>query len=114
MVRLLGGGRVELDRRQFLKRAGITGGALAAVAALPGCKTLFPPGYEHGATMLDGAAADAPIQTVVIVMMENRSFDHWLGWLGQDAKYLDDGRRRFGKYFSINANNQQTLSLIHI
>ena len=100
---------MELDRRQFLKRAGMTGGALAAFAALPGCKTLFPPGFEHGATMLDGLAADAPIDTIVIVMSENRSFDHWLGWLGNNQGYLDAGRSRYGRFFYIDANNQATL-----
>ena len=97
---------MELDRRQFLQRAGMTGGALAALTALPGCKTLFPPGYKHGATILDGLASDSPIDTVVIVMMENRSFDHWLGWLGADQAYLEAGRSRYGKFFFINANNQ--------
>lgn len=91
-----------------MKRAGITGGALAAAAALPGCKTLFPPGYNHGATVLDGAAADSPIDTIVIVMMENRSFDHWLGWLNADQSYIDTGRSRYGNFFSIDGNNQQT------
>ena len=100
---------MSIDRREFLKRAGLTGGALAAAAALPACHTVFPPGYRPSTSpLLAGQAGDAAVDTVVIVMMENRSFDHWLGWLGQDAKYLDDGRRRFGKYFSINANNQQT------
>ena len=99
---------MDLDRRQFLKRAGVTGGALAALAALPGCKTLFPPGYAHGATILDGAAADSPIDTIVIVMMENRSFDHWLGWLGADQAYIDAGRSKYGNFFAVDANNQST------
>ena len=109
MVVFTGGRRVDLDRRQFLKRTGIAGGALAAIAALPGCKTLFPPGYEHGATVLDCLAADSPIDTIVIVMMENRSFDHWLGWLGADEGYFESGRSRYGKFFFIDANNQAVL-----
>jgi hypothetical protein len=36
-------------------------------------------------------------------MMENRSFDHFLGWLGSDTDYLDAGRRRYGKTFSVAA-----------
>ncbi len=100
---------MDLDRRQFLKRAGITGGALAAMAALPGCRTLFPPGYEPGATILDGLASDSPVDTVVIVMMENRSFDHWLGWLGAHEQYLERGRNRYGEFFGINANNQAVI-----
>lgn len=99
---------MAITRRQFLQRAGVTGGALAAAAALPACKTVFPLGHQHGATILEGAAADAPIDTVVVVMMENRSFDHWLGWLSRDEAYVEAGRARYGQYFLVNANNQQT------
>jgi phospholipase C len=102
---------VSIDRRGFLKRAGLTGGAVAAAAALPGCHTIFPPGYTPRTDpMLSLAASDSKVDTIVVVMMENRSFDHYLGWLGTDQKYLDDGRRRFGRYFGINASNQQTYS----
>lgn len=100
---------MAFDRREFLKRAGLTGGALAATAALPGCRTLFPPGYQPTSTILDGAATDSPIDTIVIVMSENRSFDHWLGWLGNHQDYVDAGRSQYGKFFSINANNQAVL-----
>ena len=102
---------MSVDRREFLKRAGLTGGAVAAAAALPGCHTIFPPGFEPKAEpMLSFAASDAPVDTVVVVMMENRSFDHYLGWLGSDEKYLERGRRRYGKYFNIIADNQQTYT----
>ncbi len=102
---------MSMDRREFLKRAGLTGGAVAAAAALPGCHTIFPVGYTPDVKpMLQFAASDAPVDTVVVVMMENRSFDHYLGWLGADQTYLDAGRSRYGKYFGINANNQQTYT----
>ncbi len=100
----------KIDRRQFLQRAGITGGALAAAAALPACKTVFPIGYEAKHNLLSHSAKRAAIDTIVIVMMENRSFDHWLGWLGADQAYLDAGRSRYGKFFTVNANNQQTYA----
>ena len=38
-------------------------------------------------------------------MMENRSFDHYLGWLGNDEEYLDEGRRRWGSKFRVDAKN---------
>jgi phospholipase C len=53
--------------------------------------------------MLGNPATESPIDTVVVLMMENRSFDHYLGWLGGDEDYLDEGRRRYGKDFGINA-----------
>src|SRR6476620_9563250 len=99
---------VALNRRQFLQRAGMTGGALAAAAALPACKTVFPLGYKAKHNLLSHSAKNSPIDTVVIVMSENRSFDHWLGWLGQGEAYREAGRSRYGKFFTINATNQQT------
>ncbi len=99
---------MAISRRTFLQRAGMAGGALAAAAALPACRTVFPLGYDYGTTMLTGAASDSPIETVVIVMMENRSFDHWLGWLGADQAYVDHGRSKYGPLFIVDANNHQT------
>jgi phospholipase C len=100
---------VGINRRQFLQRAGVTGGALAAATALPACRTVFPIGYKPRRTMLSRPASEAAVDTIVIVMMENRSFDHWLGWLGSHAAYNESGRSRYGKFFSVNANNQQTF-----
>jgi len=54
-------------------------------------------------SVLDHPASECPIDTVVVLMMENRSFDHFLGWLGNDTDYLDAGRRRYGKTFSVAA-----------
>ena len=45
-------------------------------------------------SVLDGAPGDSGIDTVVICMMENRSFDSYLGWLARDESYLDHGRKR--------------------
>ena len=99
-----------LNRRQFLQRAGATGGALAAAAALPACHTVFPTGYKPRHNALNHSAKNAPFDTIVIVMSENRSFDHWLGWLGADEAYLDAGRSRYGRFFTVDANNQQTFA----
>src|SRR5262249_39733148 len=56
--------------------------------------------------LLDGRPSDAPIDTVVIVMLENRSFDHYVGWLGSDARYLDAGRSRYGRTFGVNGRQR--------
>jgi phospholipase C len=34
-------------------------------------------------------------------MLENRSFDHYLGWLATDEQYLDAGRSRYGRTFAV-------------
>ena len=51
-----------MDRRTFLKA---TGGIAASTALSP--------------EILEAAASQ--IKHIVVVMMENRSFDHFLGWL---------------------------------
>jgi phospholipase C len=41
-------------------------------------------------------------------MMENRSFDHAFGWLGSDEAYLERGRSRYGRSFSVDARPHQS------
>ena len=89
-----------MDRRDFLR----TTGAVGVAAALGGGALL---GYddESSATtgsVLDGSPGDSPIDTIVVLMMENRSFDHIFGWLGTDEPYLEAGRRRFGDGFHVD------------
>src|SRR5687767_12359685 len=45
-----------------------------------------PPSSQHSAT-ISVAPEDSGIQHVVVLMMENRSFDHFMGWVpGADGK----------------------------
>jgi phospholipase C len=86
---------MELNRRQFITGAAVTVAGtlgLSAMGAGSVAATRFP------------AALPPPEQSgidhIVVVMMENRSFDHYLGWLpGADGKqdglsYLDNSGRR--------------------
>ena len=59
-------------------------------------------------SVLDLPAAECPVDTVVIVVMENRSFDHYLGWLAEDEAYLEAGRARYGPSFFVNGDPHQT------
>src|SRR5688500_1035326 len=71
-----------LSRRELLKASA----AAATLTAVAGPSALAKP---KGL----GNPKQAPIDTIVVVMMENRSYDHFLGWLpgGQQAglTYLD-------------------------
>lgn len=102
---------MSIDRRDFIKRAGIVGGAATAVATLPGCRRLFGKlgPVLRGPRMLELPASESGIDHIVVVMMENRSFDHWLGWLAEDEAYLEAGRRRYGRTFSVDGNQHQTI-----
>jgi phospholipase C len=104
------GSATPLPRRDFLRRAGLLAGA--SVVAGRGLTDLpFRAGRAPRlapTSVLDATATDAPFDTLVVVMMENRSFDHLLGWMGTDEAYLDAGRRRYGADFAIDGNQQQT------
>jgi phospholipase C len=67
---------IDIHRRRFFQLA--TGSAGAAVAL-----SLFPPAIQHAlalpAAQVTGTIAD--VQHVVILMQENRSFDHYFGTL---------------------------------
>ena len=77
----------SLDRRTFLSLSAAAAGA----AALSACTSdSSAPRAADRATPTDrglGDPATAPFEHVVVLMMENRSFDHMLGWLpGADGK----------------------------
>jgi phospholipase C len=90
--------RLRLGRRQFLRGAAATGGALAlggfgVLDSAFGQSTLPPPeqsGIDH----------------IVVVMMENRSFDHVLGWV-EGA----DGRQQGLRYVDRAGVPQRTFRL---
>lgn len=117
-----------LDRRSFLAK--VAGGAAAAVAApalLNACAKSDAPAASpsgsaatnttgtalkapRGGPLLDVPAAQSPIKHVVILMMENRSFDHWLGWLSMDEQWLAAGRGRYGGDFTVDAKQDQAFT----
>ncbi len=85
--------RFSINRRQFLAgTAGVAGAAALGVHRASGATSALP----------DPAASG--IDHVVLVMMENRSFDPFLGWLpGADGRqagltYLDPAGRRHRTY----------------
>jgi phospholipase C len=82
-----------MNRREFNKAALLAGGAAAFGT------TLYPPGFGGKAMAQSNPALPEPnssgIEHIVAVTMENRSFDHFFGWMpntdGQQAglSYLD-------------------------
>jgi phospholipase C len=98
-----------VDRRTFLRGTAALGGLAAAGRLRPAFASSGPaPEKPAPAPLLSLPASQAPIDTVVIVMMENRSFDHYYGWLPKDEAYMEAGRRRYGGHFNVNGNNHQT------
>src|SRR4051794_41254248 len=82
------GGGVGITRRRFIS-ATAAAGALAATRRMPFAGAASPKVLPD--------PASSGIDHIVVVCMENRSFDHYLGWVpganGRQAglTYLDDG-----------------------
>jgi phospholipase C len=95
--RVSGSSSTTVSRRRFLKAAAATGGAFA-VGGLAPIQSAFSQGVALPPPDLSG------IDHIVVLMMENRSFDHMLGWLeGADGRqrgltYVDDAGVRYETY----------------
>jgi phospholipase C len=73
---------IRPSRRRILQGAGLAGLGLAGGLALEGCT----PAAAAANSALPNPALSG-IEHVVVLMMENRSFDHFLGWLpGADGR----------------------------
>ena len=59
-----------LSRREFLRLAGVSTG-LGALGSFGGCPAVLPA----------APASTGPFEYIVVLMMENRSFDNLLGYL---------------------------------
>lgn len=91
------GGMPPMSKR-FTRREFLAASAGALTLGLPGCGDTADPcitGPDGRPLCPLPPANEAPFDTVVVLMMENRSFDHLLGWLpganGRQAglKYAD-------------------------
>ncbi len=101
---------MDISRRRFLQSAGLLGGAALGAAAIPGCRWQIDwPVTEPLGTILSVPANQAPIDHVVVVMMENRSFDHYLGYLATDSTFLSNGLSRWGSDFHVDGLQHQTF-----
>jgi phospholipase C len=102
-----------MNRREFLRTAGLVGGAalvggptllrspgLSSLAHAVSATTAAPP-FIPADSVLNSPASECPIDTIVVLMMENRSFDHYFGHFASDEQYMEEGRRRHGREFSI-------------
>src|SRR5215203_4007071 len=106
-----------MDRRDFLQLGAMTGAAvvLGSACSSDDKKSEQPPGattstVPRAASMLDGPAVESGIDTVVIVMMENRSFDSYFGWLARDTAYLENGTSKYGSKFALNGKSEQSFA----
>lgn len=104
----------RFDRREFLRLAGLTAAATTLgphLGSLYGGSTAEAQAMRGlpGGSMLDLPAAEAPVDRVVVLMMENRSFDHFLGWLATDDAFIENGKRLYGGHFYVEGDQSQSF-----
>ena len=76
-----------LRRRDFLGRIAVLGGLGAGMGLLLDPNTLIGQAAAAQRRVPLPSPRNMPIDTFVVLMMENRSFDHYLGWLpGADGR----------------------------
>src|SRR4029450_9421297 len=92
-----------LNRRDFLISSAALGAAGALGRFAPEAEARLP-----GGSIIDRPASAAPIDTGGGVVMETRSFDHYLGWLAADEDYLETGRSLWGRRFAVDGSTDET------
>jgi phospholipase C len=75
------------SRRDFLKRIAVAAGLTAGMGLVLDPDTVIAEAARRQRRVKLPVPKDLPIDTFVVLMMENRSFDHYLGWLpGADGR----------------------------
>ena len=101
---------MDLSRRHLLGlagAAGVVGAAPGTVLSSAGAPASRVRSASAAAAVELPAPGDSGIEHVVVVMMENRSFDHFLGWLpGADGKQA--GLRYRDRYGVVHATHHLT------
>ena len=89
------------SRRDFLQRTAVTAGLAASAGLLLSPRSLIAAAARQQRRAPLPSPRDMPIDTFVVLMMENRSFDHFAGWTpGADGKqaglsYVDDDGKTY-------------------
>src|SRR6478735_10521716 len=96
----------SLRRRDFLARTAATAGVAASAAATLSPATLVAEAARMQRRVHLPSPRNMPIDTFVVLMMENRSFDHYLGWM-PDA----DGIQAGLSYVDLQGQTHETHRL---
>src|SRR6476661_8053206 len=91
----------HLRRREFLQRTAVSAGLAASAGLVLNPDTLIAEAARMQRRTQLPSPRNLPIDTFVVLMMENRSFDHFAGWFpGADGKqaglsYVDDNGKTY-------------------
>jgi phospholipase C len=98
-------------RREFLQRTAVTAGLAAGLGLVLDPDTVVAEAARRQRAHQIPSARNLPIDTFVVLMMENRSFDHYLGWLpGADGRQagltFTDGQGQAHSTYRLRDNYQ--------
>jgi phospholipase C len=94
-------------RRDFLQRTAVTAGLAAGLGLVLDPDTVVAEAARRQRQVGLPSPRNLPIDTFVVLMMENRSFDHYLGWLPGA-----DGRQAGLEYTDAHGHTYATHRLI--
>jgi phospholipase C len=92
---------MDLRRREFLQKTAVAAGLTASLGLTLPPETIIAEAARRQRRAKLPSPRDIPIDTFVVLMMENRSFNHFVGWLpGADGKqsglsYVDDDGKTY-------------------
>jgi phospholipase C len=95
-----------LRRREFLQRTAVSAGLAAGLGTVLDPDTLVAEAARKQRRQALPRPRNMPVDTFVVLMMENRSFDHYLGWLPGA-----DGRQEGLTYVDREGNTHATHRL---
>jgi phospholipase C len=95
-----------LRRRDFLQRTAVAAGLAAGLGTVLDPDTIVAEAARRQRRAKLPAPRNMPVDTFVVLMMENRSFDHYLGWLPGA-----DGRQAGLEYVDAHGNKVATRRL---
>jgi phospholipase C len=99
-------GEAGLKRREFLQRTAMTAGIAAGLATTLNPEVLVAEAARKQRARQLPLPQNMPIDTFVVLMMENRSFDHYLGWM-EKADGIQEGLT----YTDLEGNEHATHRL---
>jgi phospholipase C len=94
-------------RRDFLQRTAVGAGLAASAGLVLDPDVLVAEAARRQRQVKLPSPRNMPIDTIVVLMMENRSFDHYLGWLPGA-----DGRQAGMRYSDKHGNTFATHRLL--
>src|SRR3954469_7627264 len=95
-----------LKRREFLQRTALAAGLATGLGTVLPAETLVAEAARKQRRVQLPSPRNLPIDPFVVLMMENRSFDHYLGWLPGA-----DGRQAGLTYVDFGGQPHQTARL---